>query len=101
VEPRCGRRLADGREVDRLRPGEDEPKVPVDRVAGGPLNGQTERRQTLVEDAYGIGRQLGDVPETRRERFAWTGQGLPPRAGRTLLAPLPALSLRDRRGASV
>jgi hypothetical protein len=59
VGPGDGRRLADRGEVDRGRPGEQEPDVVVDRGPCRAREVEAQRRQAGVENGPVLGRQLG------------------------------------------
>jgi hypothetical protein len=87
-------RIADGRQVDRLVPREEETDVAVDRRAGDGVEVDGETGQGRVEGVGIRGRKWRSVLDARRERFPRTAQALlrsvvPARAAR---APLPASS---------
>jgi hypothetical protein len=95
VEARDIGRFADGRQVDRAIPGEQEPDVIVDRRACVVRECEPEGGQTLIEGAPIGVRELREVLDTRRERFSLTAQAL-------LLWEVPAAvrESRPRRGIS-
>ena len=75
VEAGDVRRLADGRQVDGLGPGEEEAHVGVDRGAGGRLQDQAERHEAGVERLVVRRGERRKVLETRRERTSRPVQG--------------------------
>jgi hypothetical protein len=84
VEGRDGGRLDDRGQVDRGIPGEQEPDMALDRVARPLVEVYGEGVEGVVERDREGGREVGQVPDTRRERFS-------------LAVQMPSSGLRIRR----
>ena len=87
-------RVADGGQVDRRGPGEEQPDVAVD---GGPLRGGEDQSQPVEPGLEGVvvrGGKRWEALDARRERLTRGLQGTPPvsRADR----PAPCHSRRHR-----
>jgi hypothetical protein len=96
-------RVADGRQVDRRIPREQQPDVVVDRRSGVWREGDLELPETGVDCVAELRGKKWKVLNARRERITRTVQALllsvvPVRAVR---APLPASFLRTSGRASV
>ena len=66
--------IADRRQVDAARPGQQEAEMVLEDRASGRLDRQVQARQTVIQSAPGGIGQLRKVPDMRRERFTFAGQ---------------------------
>ena len=71
-------RIADGRQVDRARPRQEQARVTFDRLPGVRLEPKVERLEAGVERTGRRRREGWEVLDARRERLTPRVQGTPP-----------------------